>query len=108
MRSFVDACRGAAAMVLALALPALATGCGPGTPEVDKSALYTPESLADELAFRYRALKPDARKFSRARGSRPPNPPSGPPTSTAPDRPRRRGEAPRSPRSGPGRRPSTT
>jgi hypothetical protein len=60
---------GAAAMIFGLVLPALATGCGPGAPEVDKSALYTPESLADELAFRYRALKPDARKFSRAAGS---------------------------------------
>ena len=46
---------------LTLALPALVPGCGPAMPEVDKAAFYTPESLAAELAFRFRALSPDAK-----------------------------------------------
>jgi hypothetical protein len=36
-------------------------GCGPGTIEVDKAALYTAESLASEFALRFRQLSPDAK-----------------------------------------------
>jgi hypothetical protein len=43
-------------------LAALAAGCGSGTYEVDKAALYTPESLAGELIFRFRQLSPEAQK----------------------------------------------
>jgi hypothetical protein len=46
---------------LMLVLPALGPGCGPAAPEVDKAALYTPESLAAELALRFRNLSPDAK-----------------------------------------------
>jgi hypothetical protein len=60
----------ATTLALALALSTTAPGCGPGEPQVDRSALYTPESLAQELAFRYRELKPDARKFTRSAGPR--------------------------------------
>ncbi len=66
MRVFSMLLMGAAAVMLAVAVSTTAPGCGPGTPEVDRSAHYTPESLAEELAFRYRALKPEARKSPRA------------------------------------------
>ena len=52
-------------MAFTLVLPAIAPGCGPGSPDVDKAALYTPESLASELAFRFRALSSDAKASSR-------------------------------------------
>ena len=55
----------AVSTVLALVLPAIVPGCGPASPDVDKVALYTPESLASELAFRFRALNPDAKTSSR-------------------------------------------
>lgn len=51
--------------VLMLTLSAIAPGCGPADLEVDKAALYTPESLASELVFRFRALRPDAKVSSR-------------------------------------------
>jgi hypothetical protein len=51
--------------VLTLVLPAIVPGCGPASLDVDKAALYTPESLASELAFRFRALNPDAKTSSR-------------------------------------------
>ena len=54
-----------AAVVLGLVLPALAPGCGSGELQVDKAALYTPESLAQELAFRFSALKPESKKSTR-------------------------------------------
>jgi hypothetical protein len=60
----------AACLVLGVVLSALAPGCGPGAVDVDKAAQYTPESLALELAFRYGALKPEARKSTRKIGSR--------------------------------------
>jgi hypothetical protein len=41
------------------------SGCGPADSEVDKSAQYTSESLAEELAFRYRSLKPESKKSTR-------------------------------------------
>ncbi len=56
--------------VLALALPAIMPGCGPATLDVDKAALYTPESLALELAFRFRSLASDAKISSRRPKSR--------------------------------------
>jgi hypothetical protein len=37
-------------------------GCGPAAREIDSAGQYTPESLAAELAFRYRALTPEAKK----------------------------------------------
>ncbi|WP_165227916.1 hypothetical protein [Aquisphaera insulae] len=48
-----------------LALSVVMPGCGGGSPEFDKAALYTPESLAAELAFRYQELNPDARVASK-------------------------------------------
>jgi hypothetical protein len=50
---------------LMVVLPAIVPGCGPGSLDVDKAALYTPESLASELAFRYRSLHADAKKSTR-------------------------------------------
>jgi ATP-dependent 26S proteasome regulatory subunit len=52
------------ALAVASALPAL--GCG-GAAEFDKSARYTPESLAQELAFRYNALSPTGKVSTRIR-----------------------------------------
>jgi hypothetical protein len=57
----------AASTVLMLVVPAIVPGCGPGDLEVDKAALYTPESLASELALRYQALNADAKKSTRKR-----------------------------------------
>jgi hypothetical protein len=61
----------AASMVLTLLLATLGAGCGPGAAEVDKAALYTPESLASEFAYRFRQLDPDARtaavRYKRSR-----------------------------------------
>jgi hypothetical protein len=51
----------AATAILMSLLTVLGLSCGPGEPEVDKAALYTPESLASELAYRYGQLNPDAR-----------------------------------------------
>jgi hypothetical protein len=51
----------AASSMLALALSPLGPGCGPAVSDVDKAALYTPESLANELAFRFRGLSADAK-----------------------------------------------
>jgi hypothetical protein len=62
---FSSTCANATALALALALSAMTPGCATDAPEVDKSALYTPESLAEELAFRYRELKPEDRMFAR-------------------------------------------
>lgn len=53
------------AVVLGLVLAASTPGCGSGPSQVDKAALYTPESLAQELAFRYRALDAEAKKSTR-------------------------------------------
>jgi hypothetical protein len=55
----------AVSTVLMLVLPAIMPGCGPGSLDVDKAALYTPESLASELAFRFRSLSADAKTSTR-------------------------------------------
>jgi hypothetical protein len=55
----------AISMAFTLVLPAIVPGCGPESPDVDKAALYTPESLASELAFRYQALNAEAKVSSR-------------------------------------------
>jgi hypothetical protein len=55
----------AVSTVLTLVLPVIVPGCGPANLDVDKAALYTPESLASELAFRFRSLNPDAKASSR-------------------------------------------
>jgi hypothetical protein len=53
------------AAAVVLTLPFLGVGCGSEQVEVDKAANYTPDSLAQELILRYRALKPDAKTASR-------------------------------------------
>ena len=60
----------AASALLMLVVPTIVSGCGPGDLEVDKAALYTPESLASELAIRFRALNPDAKTSRRKVQSR--------------------------------------
>ena len=55
----------AASTLLMLAVPAMVPGCGPSDLEVDRAARYTPESLASELAIRFRGLDPDARTSRR-------------------------------------------
>ena len=55
----------ALALVLGLSMPVLGPGCGPAAPELDTSTDYTPESLAQELAFRFRALSPESKKSTR-------------------------------------------
>jgi hypothetical protein len=54
------------ATIATVMLSVAAPGCGPAASEADKAAEYTAESLAQELAFRYRSLKPEAKKFTRA------------------------------------------
>jgi hypothetical protein len=61
----------AVSTVLTLILPAIMPGCGPASLDVDKAALYTPESLASELAFRFRALNADAKTSTRGAKSNP-------------------------------------
>jgi hypothetical protein len=55
----------ATSTVLMLVVPAVVPGCSSGNLEVDKAVLYTPESLALELAFRYLALNAAAKKSTR-------------------------------------------
>ena len=56
------------AMIAVLALicvaPAIWSGCGPSAPAFDPQTDYTPESLAGELAFRYRDLPENGKKIS--------------------------------------------
>ncbi len=52
----------ATTLMLTLLSPILGTGCGPGAPDVDKAAPYTPDSLAQEFALRFVVLDPDAKK----------------------------------------------
>ena len=49
------------AVTFALALAMAPAGCGPEKPKFDAAAAYTPESLAQELAFRVRSMKPSAK-----------------------------------------------
>ena len=51
-----------AAVVLSFSVMATIPGCGPAAPEVAKEAQYSPESLAQELSFRYQSLNADAKK----------------------------------------------
>lgn len=60
----------ATSTLLMLAVPAMVPGCGPSDLEVDRAALYTPESLASELAIRFRRLNPDAKRSRRQIESR--------------------------------------
>ncbi len=61
----------AACVVLVLSVSAIVPGCGSnGNLEVDKAALYTPESLASELVYRYQALNTEARTSTRKLKSR--------------------------------------
>jgi len=53
-------------VALVLAMSWAATGCG-STVEHDEAVRYTPESLAQELAFRYRDLSPAAKKATKNR-----------------------------------------
>ena len=43
-------------------------GCGSEPTEIDKLANYTPETLAQELILRYRALNPEGKKSNRGPG----------------------------------------
>jgi hypothetical protein len=61
----------ATSLVLTLLSPIAGTGCGPGAPDVDKAALYTPESLAQEFALRFGTLNPDAKKVKPSARSKP-------------------------------------
>jgi hypothetical protein len=65
-RQFLMPATIASGLMVVSALLVTGPGCGSTAPEVDKRAVYTPESIAQELAFRYRALNPDARKSSRS------------------------------------------
>ena len=61
----------ATALVLILLSPIIGTGCGSAAPDVDKAALYTPESLAQEFSLRFVALNPDAKKAKVSYKSKP-------------------------------------
>ncbi len=50
----------ASASAFVMTLVMTEPGCSPEPMEHDQSANYTPESLAQELVFRYRSLQPDA------------------------------------------------
>jgi hypothetical protein len=52
--------------VAAVVACAAAGGCG-SKDEFDQAAQYSPETLAQELAFRYRALSPSARVVKKKR-----------------------------------------
>jgi hypothetical protein len=49
-----------------LSLAVFVPGCGTSAPQVDKAAEYSAESIAQELAFRYKSLVPDAKKSTRS------------------------------------------
>ncbi len=53
--------KAAVSAIFMLLLAAFGLSCGPAEPQVDKRALYTPESLAGELAYRFRQLNPVAK-----------------------------------------------
>lgn len=54
-----------AATTAVVALAVLVPGCGSEPAEFDKAANYSPDSLAQELILRYRALNPDAKNSKR-------------------------------------------
>jgi hypothetical protein len=58
-------CPRAVAIALGLLLSSFSSGCGPAETAFDKAAQYTPDSLAEELAYRYRGLKPESKKSTR-------------------------------------------
>jgi hypothetical protein len=51
--------------ILAAVVGLAAPGCGPEAPIHDPATRYTPESLAQELVFRFNALKPGAKALSK-------------------------------------------
>jgi hypothetical protein len=53
------------AAVIVFILPMLVAGCGSPPAEFDSAANYTPDSLAQELILRYRALAPNAKSSER-------------------------------------------
>ena len=53
-------------VVCSLSAAIFVPGCGTVAPEVDTAAEYSAETIAQELAFRYKALKPEAKKSTRA------------------------------------------
>jgi len=59
------------ATIATVMLSVAAPGCGPATSEADKAAEYTAETIAQELAFRYRSLNPEAKKSTRAPKAKP-------------------------------------
>jgi hypothetical protein len=60
----------AAAFAAVVTLLGPVGGCGPATPDAEPAARYSPESLAQELAFRFRALTPEAKKAKSRNRSR--------------------------------------
>jgi hypothetical protein len=63
----MSALRFRSALLVALAgLFVLGQGCG-DRPHFNKEAEYTPESLAQELAFRFNALSPSGKSSTRSR-----------------------------------------
>jgi hypothetical protein len=56
----------AATVFCSLSLAVFVPGCGTAAPQVDKAAEYSAETIAQELAFRYKALMPDAKKSTRS------------------------------------------
>jgi hypothetical protein len=55
------ATKAVAAAIFVPLLTVLGLSCAPDEPEVDRAALYTPESLAGELAYRFHQLNPDVK-----------------------------------------------
>jgi hypothetical protein len=60
----------AVAAAVVVSLPLLTAGCASEEAEFDKSANYTPESLGQELIFRYRGLNPNTKTSKRAAGNK--------------------------------------
>jgi hypothetical protein len=56
----------AATVFCLLSLAVFVPGCGTAAPQVDKAAEYSAETIAQELAFRYKSLVPDAKKSTRS------------------------------------------
>lgn len=58
-----------ALMALAPAAAALLLGCGGGTPEFHQGVKDTPQSLAEEFVFRYKALPENASEKAKAKAA---------------------------------------